>query len=673
LGPDIRVKVTPGAIVPRGILADIVSVCNSHAFLKVRWFCLWVSRFACFPTRPNPKLHQDQAFQRAIEEIKARVSLEEIVGECIEGNFVTRSRRQWCCCPLHDEDSPSFAIGPDPDMWYCFGACRAGGDVIEFVKLRHNTSFMDSLEWLAARAGVEIPRSRGRSDKDDPGLKLLADTEAYYNSCLMGNEGRVARDYLNSRGISEGAIEAFGIGYSPASGQALVQRAQSQGTPFALLEQAGLARSSDQGRNYDFFRGRLMVPIRDHRKRTVGFGARRLDSGESDSAGPKYVNTPETPWFHKGRVIFGYDRASDSLRKGGHLILMEGYTDVIAAHQAGLTHACAVLGTATTPDHARLAQKAGVQRITLIFDGDEAGNRAAWRGLQGLLPLGVDLDVAVPPPGKDPADLVAGGDAGPLMALLEQSDPWLDFTLKSLEGLAGRPLSIAVDRVLELLDYVPKPVHRESCLVALAQGSGLPVEVLRQQRSDLPERRRGAHTAPVSQITPTAPPTGQNPERNRNQPVDPQILKAYRGAVGAALCDTNLIPRVRHLVEVCPHPGHRAILEAMIQLWDSEDPDAPEDITYQHVMNALGEHPVRQHVAAMVQYVYEADEPLALLEAELAFLKQKQDGLQRGRLLARIQELEAHAIGNPEAQAESKRCQIELNQLIQSSLQSSGS
>lgn len=621
-------------------------------------------------------MHQDQAFQRAIEEIKARVSLEEIVGECIEGNFVTRSRRQWCCCPLHDEDSPSFAIGPDPDMWYCFGACRTGGDVIEFVKARHNTSFMDSLEWLAARAGVEIPRSRKRSDKDDPGFKLLNDTEAYYRSCLMGNEGRVAREYLQSRGISEGAIEAFGIGYSPSSGQALVQRAQNEGVPFALLEQAGLARQNDAGRQYDFFRGRLMVPIRDHRKRTVGFGARRLEGApgqNADFAGPKYVNTPETPWFHKGRVIFGYDRASDSLRKGGHLILMEGYTDVIAAHQAGLTHSCAVLGTATTPDHARLAQRAGVQRITLVFDGDEAGNRAAWRGLQGLLPLGIDLDVAVPPPGKDPADLVAGGDAGPLMALLEQADPWLDFTLKSLEGLAGRQLSLAVDRILELLDFVPKPVHRESCLVALAQGSGLPVDVLRQQRIDLPEKRRSSHAAPVSQITPKAPPVAQGEEQIRNQPVDPQVLKAYRGAVGAALCDTNLIPRVRHLIDGCPHPGHRAILEAMIQLWDNDDPDAPLDITCQHVMNALGEHPIRQHVAAMVQYVHEADEPLALLEAELTFIQQKQDGLQRQRLLERIQELESQAIGNPEAQAESKRCQTELNELIQRSLQSSGS
>jgi hypothetical protein len=199
------------------------------------------------------------------------------------------------------------------------------------------------------------------------------------------------------------------------------------------------------------------------------------------------------------------------------------------------------------------------------------------------------------------------------------------------------------------------------------------VEVLRQQRIDLPERRRGAHATPLSQITPAAPAQARSPQKNGNQPVDPQVLKAYRGAVGAALCDTNLIPRVRHLVEDCPHPGHRAILEAMIQLWDSEEPDAPEDITYQHVMNALGEHPIRQHVATMVQYVEEADEPLALLEAELAFLQQKQNGLQRAQLLARIQELEAQALDDPEAQAESKRCQAELNRLIQGSLQRSGS
>ncbi|MCA9001532.1 MAG: hypothetical protein KDB61_06390, partial [Planctomycetes bacterium] len=258
-------------------------------------------------------------------------------------------------------------------------------------------------------------------------------------------------------------------------------------------------------------------------------------------------------------------------------------------------------------------------------------------------------------------------------SLIEMADPWLDLTLKSLHGLSGRPLSAAVDRILELFDHIPKPVHRESCLVQLAQGAGLPVEVLRQQRTDLPERRGAQHAARLSQnVEPTAP-DGDTSEKNENAPVDPRVLKAYRGAVGAALCDTNLIPRVRHLLENCPHPGHRAILEAMIELWDSEDPNAPDDITCQHVLNALGDHPIRQHVASLVQYVQEAEEPLALLEAELAFLQQKQDGMHRARLLARIQELELHAQDDPEAQAEFHRCQLELSRLIQGSQQSHGS
>ncbi|MEZ6018674.1 MAG: CHC2 zinc finger domain-containing protein [Planctomycetota bacterium] len=163
---------------------------------------------------------------RAIEAIKARVSLEEVVRECIDGDFVQKSNRLWCNCPLHDEDTPSFAIQPMSGLWYCFGACGTGGDLIEFVKRRHNTDFWDTLEWLAARAGVELPRKSSGPIKDDPAFAVLTDAEAFYRSHLMGREGQAARAYLQERGISPGAIEAFGLGFAPAQGQALVQRAK---------------------------------------------------------------------------------------------------------------------------------------------------------------------------------------------------------------------------------------------------------------------------------------------------------------------------------------------------------------------------------------------------------------------------------------------------------------
>ena len=674
--------------------------------------------------------------------------------ECIEGDFVQRGRRLWCNCPLHDEDTPSFALDSASGLWYCFGACGEGGDLIQFVQRRHQTSFWDSLEWLATRAGVELPRRQRGPKRDDPGLAILSAAERLYRDRLQGPEGNEARHYLQDRQISAGAIEAFGVGFAPAHGNPIVAWARSEACPAAakkgrdgldLFVSAGLVRRSEDGRPYDFFRGRLMIPIRDDRGRTVAFGARRLDpQGQAPAPGPKYINTPETPWFHKGRLIYGYDRAADTVRRGGHLILMEGYTDVIGAHQAGIKNAGAVLGTATTPDHARLVRKAGTRRVTLVFDGDEAGRKAAWKALEGLLPLQIDLDVAVPPKGSDPADLVAGGDPAPLLALIEQADDWLDFVVQSLGNLKGRGLSQGVDRILELFAVLPKPVHQEACLMQLAQATGMPLASLRMQRDDLPARRRAqARRAnegvgerargltPHGQRSQAAPGQGR-PDRagsgqsgsglgapgpgnagvgfNRSAPLDRRVKKAYMGVLGAALCDTSLIPRLRPLLESCPLPSARVILQAMIQVWDSDDadlgdsgvlaqPETPAEaastewggeadsragrresgahdaqaqglgvITPQHIVNALGDHAVREHIATLIEYVQQADEPAELLEMELAFLTDHELRTEKNALKLRVQELQANATyAEPEASAaiesEVLRCLARMSEL----------
>lgn len=571
-------------------------------------------------------MSSSQEFRRAIEEIKARTSLEDVVGECVDGDLVQRSGRLWACCPFHDESTPSFAIGPDPGLWYCFGACRMGGDLIEFVKRRNNLSFLDAIELLAARCGVTLPeRQKGERHKGaDEGLAVLARAASFYCSELEGARGAQARAYLEERELSAQTIADFAIGVAPSSGQGLVDLARRSGGGPEPWERTGLVRVADGGRRYDFFRGRLMIPIRDHRGRTVGFGGRRLEDGER--AGPKYVNTPETDWFKKGSVIYGYDRAVDSIRRAGHAILMEGYTDVLAAHQAGITQACAVLGTATTSMHADLLRRAGVRRVSLIFDGDEAGRRAAWRAMEGLLPLDVELDVVRPPAGQDPADLLAGGDAQPFLAHLEQAQPWFDFVAGTLVGLSSRDLSRAVDDVLELLSAVPKPVHRDALLADLAGRLSLPAETLREQWRALPERRRARAERQVR------PPAGSQPEEasataagegpsNAPQPpprpLAPAIKNAYMEAIGAALVDTSLIPRVQPLQPVCPHPGLGEILGALCRLWDDED----ADLTVDAVLTELGDHPVRGNVAWLVQHVHNAESPLSLLEGALEVLR----------------------------------------------------
>lgn len=586
-------------------------------------------------------MSDDHEFKRAIEEIKARTSLEDVVGECVDGALVSRSGRLWACCPFHDESTPSFAIGPDPGLWYCFGACRQGGDLIEFVKRRNNLAFRDAIELLAARSGVSLPeRKQGRrkSGGGDAGLAVLERSVEFYASELQGPRGATAREYLARRSLSPETIATFGLGLAPAGGQDLVEQARRGGGSPEPWEATGLIRVADGGRRYDFFRGRLMIPIRDDRGRTVGFGGRRL--ADADDAGPKYVNTPETDWFKKGSVIYGYERAVDTIRRSGHAILMEGYTDVLAAHQAGLTQACAVLGTATTPQHAQLLRRAGVRRVTLVFDGDEAGRRAAWRALEGLLPLDVDLDVVRPPAGQDPADLLAGGDAQPFLAHLEQAEAWFDYVTMPLGGLRGRELSHAVDDVLALLSAVPKPVHRDALLGELAGRLGLPVESLRMQWQALPERRKVRATDQASGRTSFQGPDSKagrsesgsmgdesgSPAADGQQgqatdapaaPLPRKLKNAYMDAVGAALVDTSLIPRIQPLVPVCPHPGLTSIMGALCALWDDEDAELSVDA----VMTHLGDDPVRGSVSWLVQHVHNAESPLSLLEGALEVLR----------------------------------------------------
>ena len=321
----------------------------------------------------------DPEFRRVLEDIKLRAPIEEIVGERVP--LVQKGRVFWACCPFHDEKTGSFKVDPERGTWYCFGACRKGGDVISFLQESDGVTFMDALEILASRVGVTLPRRRPRRTVEgDKGLAALAFADQWYQRQLSGPAGREARGYLERRGITRSAIEAFGLGFAP-TGRAFLDAAHAEGIRFEDLESTGLARRGEDGSVYSFFRGRLMIPIRDLSSQTVAFGARRLSEGEH--AGPKYVNTPETTYFHKGRLVYALDRAIESVRRAGHLVLVEGYTDVIAAHQAGVPFVAAVLGTATTSDHAAWPGGPALGASVWSSTGTRPGDK---------LPIGVSKD-----------------------------------------------------------------------------------------------------------------------------------------------------------------------------------------------------------------------------------------------------------------------------------------
>lgn len=571
-------------------------------------------------------------FRRAIEEIKQRVPIEDVVREHVPD--LRKAGVLWtACCPFHEEKTPSFKVDPRKGTWFCYGACAEGGDQIAFVQRITGLDFLDALEILAARTGVEVPKTRGRRDqtrRDDPAWEILARVRRYYSEVLASAEGTAGRGYLERRGLTRETVEGFGLGWAPASGQALVEYARREQLPWELLAGGGLVRKDDRGRPYDFFRGRLMIPIRDLEGRTVGFGARRLSD---EAGGPKYINTAETPLFKKSRLVYGLDRALREARQARHLILVEGYTDVMAAHQVGLERVGAVLGTATTSDHASVIRRAGARRISLVFDGDAAGRQAARRALPGLLPLEVDIEVVTLPAGEDPCDCLLGRGAEAFLALVEAGQDWFQFLLEDLEGKSGAALSAEVDGVLELLALLARPVHRQSLLVALARHLGLPPETLREQWRTSEAGRRQRRTASEGSA-PVEPPVESGPREP--EPVDPGEVRAFGEAVGAVLLDSSLVPLLRPYVERCQDVGLRQILEVVLEMY--EDVDAVIDEST--VLSALEDHPARDQVVRLAASASRATSPRELLEGSLECLRRSDCQRLERELRSRFEALE---------------------------------
>jgi DNA primase len=597
----------------------------------------------------------DPDFRRAIEEIKLRAPIETIVGETVE--LKQKGRDHWACCPFHEERTPSFKVDVREGTWYCFGACRKGGDVIKFVQERGNMTFMDAMELLAAQTGVELPRRKARRTKEnDPGLAALSFAASYFQAELRREEGREARRYLASRRFEENAIEAFGLGWSPRNGRRFLKAAEAEKIPADALVDVGLARRRDgNGELYAFFRGRLMIPIRDQRGATIGFGGRVV----GDDDGPKYVNTSETRYFHKGQVIYALDRALEHVRARGHLVLVEGYTDVIAAHAAGLPNVGAVLGTATTEMHAALVRRAGTRRVSLVFDGDEAGRRAAWRGLEGLLPLQVKLEVVPMPEGVDPADVLMGdGGVAAFTARLETGLSWLDFVVECVEARRSegpRAFSQEVDRALELMLRLPSPVEIDAAADDMAGRLKLPLDTLREQLRLIKDRRKGrGRPAPSNQGDPSGRPgnargpggaaeagavsagRGAGSQNPRSQPLDLRVVRAYEALLGAALADASLVPRLRTHIQGCPDPVLASLFQVLVDLWDNED----ADITVTLFLNSVQDPAARDRVLPIREEARKADSAQNLFERAVAFLDQHQRKVEDARLNALLQALE---------------------------------
>ncbi len=350
-----------------------------------------------------------------LDELRARTVLSTLIGRTVK---VTKAGREFkACCPFHNEKTPSFTINDDKGFYHCFG-CSAHGDAIRWMTDQRGLPFMDAVKELAQAAGMEVPaadpQSAARAERANSLYDVMTAAQDWFVSQLQGIEGADARAYLKNRGISEATIKAFGIGFAPDARGKLKTALAHFGNE-ALIE-SGMLISVEEKEPYDRFRGRLMIPIRDARSRVIAFGGRILGAGE-----PKYLNSPDTPLFDKGRTLYNLDLAGPVSRKSNRIIVVEGYMDVISLAQAGIGDSVAPLGTALTEHQLeRLWRLADVP--VLCFDGDSAGQKALIRAALRALPMlapAKSLAFATLPLGKDPDDVVKDGGRTAMETLLE--------------------------------------------------------------------------------------------------------------------------------------------------------------------------------------------------------------------------------------------------------------
>ena len=378
------------------------------------------------------------AFSTAfLDELRTRVALADVVGRRVR--LIRRGREHTGLCPFHKEKTPSFTVNEEKGFYHCFG-CGKHGSAIDFVMETEGLSFPEAVERLAADAGMEIPERDAQSRvRDESRTSLLAATEAacaFFEKSLKMPEGRAALDYLRGRALSDETIARFRLGFAPDRRDALKAELIRQGFPEDRLVEAGLLIKPEDGARgtYDRFRGRVMFPITDRQGRVIAFGGRVLGEGE-----PKYLNSPETPLFHKGANLYALSQALATVRAKGAVAVVEGYMDAISLHQAGITNVVAPLGTALTEEQIMALWKLAPEPV-LCFDGDSAGQRAALRAADRALPIlkpGHSLRFAFMPAGEDPDSLVrrAGADAvrKVLMAALALSETlWLSETAAGL-------------------------------------------------------------------------------------------------------------------------------------------------------------------------------------------------------------------------------------------------
>ncbi len=501
--------------------------------------------------------------QTFLDDLLDRLDIVEVVDRRVK--LKKTGRNYSARCPFHDEKTPSFSVNPEKQFYYCFG-CGAGGNALGFVMDYENLEFPQAVESLAGSVGMSVPREESRpgtgpgstaEEQSNRELYALMEKVAkYYQHELRKHpQAKRAVKYLKQRGLTGVIAKDFDLGFAPPGWDNLIKALGENDGQRALLMKSGMLVQNDAGKIYDRFRDRVVFPIRDQRGRVIAFGGRVLGDDK-----PKYLNSPETGIFHKGRELYGLYQARQANRKLERVLVVEGYMDVIALAQHGITIACATLGTATSATHLQRIYRL-CPEIVFCFDGDEAGRKAAFRAMENALPCmedGRQARFLFLPEGQDPDDAVRNGGADHFEQLLERATPLETFLFDSLsEGIDTSSMDGRArlsKKALPYLRTLPEGIYRQLMFQALAEHTGLDINTL--MNLEAPPAPREPPTPPADQEYPTDYPGG-DPTSPRQRQAGSAPMMAYSNFAQAAIALLLHQPKVAQLGD----PDHLNELE----------------------------------------------------------------------------------------------------------------
>jgi DNA primase len=510
-----------------------------------------------------------------IDEIRSRVDIVAVIGRNVE---LKKSGRTWKgCCPFHGERTPSFHVYPEDGHWKCYG-CGEYGDVFKFLQKLQGKEFPEVVRALAAEVGVTIPdreedsaeQRQRRADRAEA-LAACAAASRYFEARLWSRYGEKGRGYLASRGIDDATAKLFHLGLASSAWDDLVPRLAAKGLTEAALDKAGLVARRGSGDRYDRFRARLMFPIAGLDGEVIGFGGRVMPGAPDKLA--KYINSPESPAYKKSRVLYGIDLAREHIRRTRTAVLVEGYFDVIGLHQAGVRNAVAVCGTALTPEHVDVLRRCDCREVTVLFDGDAAGQAAPAKAAQALLPAGLSGKVALLPAdgGKvDPDEYARANGLAAVEALLAAARPLTEFLIDRAVGAhcGALPAQAAMEAKLaafrELRPFValtPAGLARTMFEERVAQRLGVDAATLAAE-VERPATRPGS---PPATVAPTQPrPTNAAPPRRA--PAGSRSFGAAADALGLIATFPQLadVAREEHVYGLFPDGPLAAVLRALM-------------------------------------------------------------------------------------------------------------